>query len=199
MKSRFSGTLGGASESVSRCGRTGGRGIGGVEAGGRPVQRRGCNSTRTCAEPSKAGWSSSATIGSELAVPGTQPNMPLANSVRVGRLRSAPQTCTHGCAAGTMTNETPQFFPNRENQRLFSVLHRVPSANLAGVVCPPLFDEKLWSHRVLVNFARFVAARGVSVLRFDYFGDGESDGRFEDASVSTRLRDIEDAVDFCRR
>jgi pimeloyl-ACP methyl ester carboxylesterase len=98
-----------------------------------------------------------------------------------------------------MTNETPQFFPNRESQRLFSVLHRVPSADLALVMCAPLFDEKLWSHRVLVNFARFVAARGVPVLRFDYFGDGESDGRFEDASVSTRVRDIQDAVEFCRR
>jgi hypothetical protein len=54
-----------------------------------------------------------------------------------------------------MTNETPQFFPNRESQRLFSVLHRVPSADLAVVVCAPLFDEKLWSHRVLVNFARY--------------------------------------------
>lgn len=98
-----------------------------------------------------------------------------------------------------MTNETPQFFLNRGGQRLFSVLHRTPSADRAVVVCAPLFDEKLWSHRVLVNFARFLAARGVPVLRFDYFGDGESEGRFEDASVNTRVNDIHDAVDFCRR
>jgi pimeloyl-ACP methyl ester carboxylesterase len=37
------------------------------------------------------------------------------------------------------------------------------------------------------------------VLRFDYYGDGESEGRFEDASVRTRVRDIHDAVEFCRR
>jgi alpha/beta superfamily hydrolase len=98
-----------------------------------------------------------------------------------------------------MTNETPQFFLNRDGQRLFGVLHRVDSADSAVVVCAPLFDEKLWAHRVLVNFARFVAARGVPVLRFDYYGDGESDGRFEEASVSTRVRDIHDAVDFCCR
>jgi uncharacterized protein len=98
-----------------------------------------------------------------------------------------------------MTNETPQFFLNRDGQRLFGVMHRVDPAEQAVVVCAPLFDEKLWSHRVLVNFARFVAARGIPVLRFDYYGDGESDGRFEDASVSTRVRDIHDAVDFCRQ
>lgn len=99
-----------------------------------------------------------------------------------------------------MTNETPQFFPNREGQRLFGVLHRVADkADRAVVVCAPLFDEKLWSHRVLVNFARFLARGGVPVLRFDYFGDGESEGRFEEASVGTRLRDIRDAIDFCMR
>lgn len=99
-----------------------------------------------------------------------------------------------------MTNiEKPQFFLNRNGQRLFGVLHQGASPGLAVVVCAPLFDEKLWSHRVFVNLARYIAARGVSVLRFDYYGDGESEGRFEDASVSTRLRDIHDAVGFCRR
>jgi hypothetical protein len=99
-----------------------------------------------------------------------------------------------------MTNETPQFFVNRDGQRLFSVLHRshVSAAHdLAVVFCAPLFEEKLWSHRVFVNYARHLAARGVGVLRFDYFGDGESEGTFENASVSTRLRDIADAVNFC--
>lgn len=66
------------------------------------------------------------------------------------------------------------------------------------VFCAALFEEKLWSHRVLVNFARYLAQRGVSVLRFDYFGDGESEGRFDEASVSSRVSDIADAVSFCR-
>lgn len=102
-----------------------------------------------------------------------------------------------------MSNETPQFFPNRVHKRLFGVLHRpdttVACHDLAIVFCAPLFEEKLWSHRVMVNFARYLAIRGVSVLRFDYFGDGESEGRFEEASVATRVADIHDAVEFCRR
>jgi uncharacterized protein len=100
-----------------------------------------------------------------------------------------------------MTRETPQFFANRDGRRLFSVLHRPQddgARGLAVVVCAPLFEEKLWSHRVLVHFARHLAAQGVAVLRFDYFGDGESEGRFEDASVESRLRDVADAVQYCR-
>jgi alpha/beta superfamily hydrolase len=99
-----------------------------------------------------------------------------------------------------MTKETPQFFLNRDGERLFGMMHSVDQrVDRAVVVCAPLFDEKLWSHRVLVNFARHLAAHGVPVLRFDYFGDGESEGRFEEASVSTRLRDIHDAINFCLR
>jgi pimeloyl-ACP methyl ester carboxylesterase len=105
-----------------------------------------------------------------------------------------------GARPEAMTNETPQFFENRDGRRLFSVMHRVESVvDRAVVVCAPLFDEKMWSHRVLVNFARHLAAQGVPVLRFDYFGDGESEGRFEDASVVSRVRDIHDAIDFCLR
>jgi exosortase A-associated hydrolase 2 len=99
-----------------------------------------------------------------------------------------------------MLDETPQFFLNGGGRRLFSILHRpeqATSKKVAVVICAPLFEEKLWSHRVLVNCARFLASRGVSVLRFDYFGDGESEGRFEDASVSSRVSDIRDAVEFC--
>jgi uncharacterized protein len=99
-----------------------------------------------------------------------------------------------------MADETPQFFLNREGRRLFGILHKpeqATSKKVAVVFCAPLFEEKLWSHRVMVNFARFLALRGASVLRFDYYGDGESEGRFEDASVSSRVTDIHDAVGFC--
>src|SRR5215213_8214975 len=100
-----------------------------------------------------------------------------------------------------MANETPLFFTNRDTNRLFGVLHKPDqtgtSVDTAVVFCAPLFEEKLWAHRVGVNFARFLALRGVAVLRFDYCGDGESEGRFEQASVSSRIQDIHDALRFC--
>lgn len=44
-----------------------------------------------------------------------------------------------------------------------------------------------------------MAKLAIPVLRFDYFGDGESEGRFEDASVTSRVTDILDAVRYCRQ
>lgn len=94
--------------------------------------------------------------------------------------------------------ETPEFFPNRERARLFGVLHPVMDqaqhSGVAVVYCAPLFEEKLWSHRVMVNFARFLAARGTPVLRFDYCGDGESEGEFREASIDSRVADTCSAV-----
>lgn len=107
-----------------------------------------------------------------------------------------------GIFSDGMATETPQFFPNRAGKRLFSVLHSSESPSAPGraiVFCAPLFEEKLWSHRVLVNCARFFASRGMPVLRFDYYGDGESEGRFEQASVRSRIDDIDDAVAFCQQ
>jgi hypothetical protein len=64
----------------------------------------------------------------------------------------------------------------------------------AIVVCAPDGEERYWSQRTMVNASRFLAAHGYSVLRFDYAGQGESEGDYEDKSVSSRLRNIEDAV-----
>jgi uncharacterized protein len=102
-------------------------------------------------------------------------------------------------ASAHMAIETPEFFVNSRGQRLFSVLHLpdAPATDFAVVYCAPLFEEKLWSHRIMVNFARYLATLGITVLRFDYFGDGESEGRFEEASVSTRVQDIVDAAQHC--
>src|SRR5210317_2099212 len=94
----------------------------------------------------------------------------------------------------TSDMEEPFFFKNRAN-RLFGVKH-IPDCSPAdtGIVLIHAFgEEKLWSHRVLVNFARAAARRGYSVLRFDLSGHGDSDGQTEDCTVETFLADIETA------
>lgn len=98
--------------------------------------------------------------------------------------------------------ETAFFFENGKGKRLFGFLHRPqesaehePRQN-AIIYCSPLFEEKLNAHRVFVHFARYAASRGYPVLRFDYYGDGESEGCFQDASISSRLEDVQGAVEY---
>ena len=64
--------------------------------------------------------------------------------------------------------------------------------------CHPFAEEKLWSHRVFVNFARELVKIGYTVLRFDYMGHGDSDGKFEESSIETRVSDIKCALQLLR-
>lgn len=91
--------------------------------------------------------------------------------------------------------ETPMFFQNGP-YRLFGIVHEPVGApsGAAWVFCHPFAEEKLWTHRVYVSFARLLAARGAWVLRFDMMGNGDSEGRFADASVANMLSDIDCAT-----
>jgi exosortase A-associated hydrolase 2 len=92
--------------------------------------------------------------------------------------------------------ETPFFFPNGICD-LFGVLHEPSDGgrDTGFVFCYPFAEEKLWVHRVFVNFARALGELGHAVLRFDYMGHGDSGGEFAQATVESRLRDITCAVD----
>ncbi len=92
-------------------------------------------------------------------------------------------------------SETPFFFPNGK-YRLFGVLHEVKNTprKEGFVFCAAFAEEKLWAHRVMVNFARELVARGYPVLRFDYMGNGDSEGNFEESSLETMISDTKCAV-----
>ena len=115
-----------------------------------------------------------------------------------------------------MKLEEPFFFDGPSG-RLFAVFHRPYRGNQGqdankeqgeagfqpcstGIVfCSAFAEEKLWSHRVFVNFARFLAAKGIAVLRFDYMGTGDSEGDSEDATLETHLTDIGAAVEELKK
>jgi exosortase A-associated hydrolase 2 len=92
-------------------------------------------------------------------------------------------------------NETPFFFDGN-GYRLFGVIHdpEIKPNGRGFVFCHPFAEEKLWAHRVFVNFARILSQEGYFVFRFDYMGNGDSEGDFSDSSVETQLSDIKAAV-----
>jgi len=91
------------------------------------------------------------------------------------------------------------YFKNSSGKELFGVIHSPEKPSTKGVlICHPLFEEKLHVHRVLVDFSRLLCSSGFSVLCFDYYGDGDSQGEFEEATLETRLNDISSALDFFR-
>lgn len=106
--------------------------------------------------------------------------------------------------------DTPLFFKNN-NYNLFGVLYQ-PDADTSSissnycshkdlgiVLCSPFAEEKLLSHRVMVNLARALTELGIYCLRFDYMGHGDSSGNFEDATIETRISDIKQAVAYLKK
>jgi len=91
------------------------------------------------------------------------------------------------------------FYLNQNDEHVFAGHYRPEApASRAVVLCHPLGEEKLWAHRVLVSFARDVAAAGVSVLRIDFRGEGDSDREFEESDLETRIADASLAIDAVR-
>lgn len=94
-------------------------------------------------------------------------------------------------------------FENRAGHRLRGMLHQPEFAGEprpAGVVFLHGFTgDRMESHWLFVKCSRALAAAGIASLRFDFFGSGESDGAFRDASVETEVADAQDAAAFLRR
>jgi len=83
---------------------------------------------------------------------------------------------------------------------LVGMLHLPESAaHVRGVVfCDAFGEERKSSALVMARLARAIASAGFPVLRFDYYGCGDSEGDFVDATVRTRLEDIGLAAAFLR-
>ncbi len=79
----------------------------------------------------------------------------------------------------TNTRETPVSFSNRDGLRLFGILHlpeRPRSDGRAILLLSPGVKGRVAPHRMYWKMARRFAALGFPVLRFDFYGLGDSEG-----------------------
>lgn len=109
---------------------------------------------------------------------------------RLGQVSSSPRGRTaHGRADGV---QLLHFGPE---QSLFGVLHgaETTTAERAALICAPVGHEFVRAHFILQRLARKLAAAGVPVLRFDYYGCGDSLGESVEGSCARWQRDIVDA------
>jgi len=97
--------------------------------------------------------------------------------------------------------EKCSFFDSGEGGFLYgcTYLPRVNQKEISVVLVPPLGRERLRCYRESANLARDLARHGYPVIRFDYRGEGESSGAFIDATMATRVDDIQQAVKEIQR
>jgi hypothetical protein len=88
----------------------------------------------------------------------------------------------------------PFFF---DDQRLFGCYF--PAADQTSsrllIVCPPLFSAYSRCYRALSELAESCADEQVHVLRFDYFGTGESMGELDDVTEKEWERNITASIE----
>jgi alpha-beta hydrolase superfamily lysophospholipase len=94
------------------------------------------------------------------------------------------------------------YFPSGQHT-LFGWIHpaRGPAASDLGIViCNPFGYETICAHKSLLAFAEACAATGVSALRFDYRGTGDSSSTGgEEDQISAWCEDIRAAIEFLQR
>lgn len=66
------------------------------------------------------------------------------------------------------------------------------------LMCHGFTGNRMEHHRIFVRMARQLTEAGLAVATFDYRGNGESSGDFENMTVSTLIQDATSAVDFLK-
>lgn len=90
------------------------------------------------------------------------------------------------------------FYFGSSEKLLFGIFHRPPpqTARRTGVVlCPPIEQEYIRCHRAYRQWAVRLARAGFPVLRFDYYGTGDSAGDDAVQGLSQWRDDISAAVE----
>ncbi|MFC2091765.1 serine aminopeptidase domain-containing protein, partial [Elusimicrobiota bacterium] len=82
-------------------------------------------------------------------------------------------------------------FPNNSDYLYTATCLPVNTPVSTGIIIvPPIGRERLRIYRELVILARALAMHGYAVSRFDYRGEGESSGEFQNTDIKTRVEDI---------
>jgi alpha/beta superfamily hydrolase len=93
------------------------------------------------------------------------------------------------------------LFFGSSNRQLFGAYHaplKAVAARGAALLCPPWGPEYFVSHRVLRRLATRLSDSGYHVLRFDYYGTGDSAGRRTDGDLVSWCDDASIAADELR-
>lgn len=73
-----------------------------------------------------------------------------------------------------------------------------------GIPCPAVIlyhgftANKLQEHRMFLKLSRALESRDIASFRFDFIGSGESDGDFEDMTVTREIEEAKAILDFVR-
>lgn len=92
--------------------------------------------------------------------------------------------------------EVPVFI-NNMGEKISGVIHvpdKIPAPTV--VFCHGFTGHKIEDHRLFVRAARRISREGIVVVRFDFRGSGESEGEFENMTISSEISDLNAVLNF---
>ena len=95
-------------------------------------------------------------------------------------------------------HENPITFLS-EGHQIVGMLHLPEQSDQRVLIlCHGLGGNKVEGNRIFVEAARRFSEKGYAVLRFDFYGSGDSEGEFQDTTISHNVENLKDAIKFVR-
>lgn len=82
---------------------------------------------------------------------------------------------------------------NRKGQRLDATYHPATRPGLLAILGHGVTGNK--DRPLMIGVANELARRGIPCIRLSFAGNGDSDGRFEDATITSETEDLVDTLD----
>lgn len=89
------------------------------------------------------------------------------------------------------------FFQDSLGNKVCGILSNPSESQTIIILCHGLSSGK--DARTTVTLERELNNKNITTLRFDFFGHGESEGKFEDLTISRAIGDLEKAIDIIKK
>ncbi|MBA0882477.1 alpha/beta hydrolase family protein [Flavobacterium undicola] len=86
--------------------------------------------------------------------------------------------------------------PEKKANLCLHIHYPIKSNDKAFLFVNPLFDEKKRSQKFQADTARALTNKGYTVIRFDYYGTGDSYGDFEEFTINSCLESCKAIMNF---
>ncbi len=94
--------------------------------------------------------------------------------------------------------EEKVVFENK-GEKIVGIFHMPDSKNPPAVIMSHGWTGNKNEHGLFINAAREFCKNGFAVLRFDFRGSGESEGKFEDINFTEEASDLKSAISFMKK